>query len=238
MLDHRRLHQAGQDRVHPHALARVFGGRGAREMAQRRLRGVVARIGHAGVADRRDRRDVDDRAAALHHHHRDHVLHREERALEIDGEHPVPRLFGQLDHAADVRDAHVIVEHVDAAEIRDAGLHHRLDIGILRHVGAERQREAAFIGDDVGRLLGGAQVDVDAEHLRAFARAGDRGRLAVAPAGADRAGADDQRDLVLKTIRHRISPAVLNRARADRSSGSCRNCSSAAHRRTHNPSAA
>ena len=72
----------------------------------------------------------------------------------------------------------------------------------MRHVGAERQREAALAGDDVRGLLGGGEIDVDAEHFRALARAGDRGRLAVAPAGADRARADDERDLVLEAIRH------------------------------------
>ena len=50
----------------------------------------------------------------------------------------------QLDHAADLGDADIVVEHVDAAEIRDAGLHHRLDVVVLGHVGAERQREAAL----------------------------------------------------------------------------------------------
>ena len=238
MRDHRGLHQPGQDRVHAHALARILDRGGAGEMQQRGLRGVVGRIGNAGPADAGDRRDVDDRAAALNHHQRNDVLHGEEHALEIHRHDAVPLLLGQFDHAADLSDADIVVEHVDVAEVRDAGLHHRLDVVALCHVGAERQREAALARDDVRGLLRGRVIDVDAEHLRAFARAGYRGRLAVTPAGADRAGADDQRDLVLQAVSHWPSPFASRRARATRSSGSCRSCSSAARRRIRNPSAA
>ena len=65
--------------------------------------------------------------------------------FRLTAEHPVPRLLGEFDHAADLGDADIVVEHVDAAEVRDARLHHRLDVVVLRHVGAERQREAALV---------------------------------------------------------------------------------------------
>ena len=47
------------------------------------------------MADRGDRGDVDDRAAALLHHHGDDVLHGEIGALEVDGEDAVPALLGR-----------------------------------------------------------------------------------------------------------------------------------------------
>ena len=50
-----------------------------------------------------------------------------------------------------------------------------------------------------------AAVAIDAEHLRALARKGHRGRLAVAPARPDRARADHDRDLALEPI-HRLFP--------------------------------
>src|SRR5689334_24891637 len=64
---------------------------------------------------------------------------------------------------------------------------------------------ATFPGDDTDRLLGGGGVSVDAEDLRALAGKGDRGRLAVTPARADRPGADHHRNLALEPI-HRHSP--------------------------------
>ena len=66
------------------------------------------------MADRGDRGDVDDRAAALLLHHRNHVLHGEVDALEIDGEDAVPLGLRHLDHAAHLGDADIVVEHVDA----------------------------------------------------------------------------------------------------------------------------
>src|SRR5689334_9367920 len=67
---------------------------------------------------------------------------------------------------------------------------------------------AAFPGDDADRLLSGGGISVDAEDKRALAGKGDSGRLAVAPARADRAGADHHRNLALEPI-HRNSPVSL-----------------------------
>ena len=72
-------------------------------------------------------------------------------------------------------------------------------------------------------LLGRGGIAVDAEHLRALAREGDRGRLAVAPAGADRAGADHHRNLALEPI-HRGLPFLFCYS-------NCRNASPRAIRR-------
>src|SRR5207244_8408564 len=48
------------------------------------------------------------------------------------------------------------------------------------------------------RLFRGSRIAVDAKHLRALARKGDGGRLAIAPAGPDRARAHHHRDFALE----------------------------------------
>ena len=150
------------------------------------------------MADRRDRGDVDDRAAALFLHHGNDVLHGEEGALEVDRENAVPFRFGHLDHAAHLGDADIVVQHVDAVIGLQAGRHHGFDIGRARNVGGEGGRLVALGLDDVDGLFGGGSVTVDAKHLRALARKGDRGRLAVAPARPDRARAHHHRYLALE----------------------------------------
>src|SRR5712691_475100 len=202
LLDHRRLHQAGQDRVHADAFLCVFDRGGAGEMAQRRLGGVIARIRQAGIADRRDRGDVDDRAAALRFHHRDDVLHGQERALEVDGEHAVPVGLGDLDDAAELGDADIVVDHVDAAVAVPAGSDHGGDLVGLGDVGAMRGRGAAFGLNDAGGLRGSRRIDIDTKHARALAGEGHRRRLAVAPARPDRSGAHHDRHFALEPIRH------------------------------------
>jgi hypothetical protein len=75
-------------------------------------------------------------------------------------------------------------------------------VGGAGDIGRKRAPVAALAGDDVGCLLRGREVHVGAEHLGALAGAGDGSGLAVAPAGADRAGTGDERDLVLQAIGH------------------------------------
>ncbi len=199
MRDHRRLHQARQHRIDPDVLPGEFDRRGARHLVHRGLGGGVGDVGHAGMPDRGDRGDVDDRAAALPHHHGNHVLHGEERALEVDREDAVPLGFRDIDHAAHLGDADIVVEHVDAAVGLQASRDHRLDIPGAGDVGGEGGGLAAFAGDDLHRLFGGGVVAVDAEHLRALARKGHRG-----PARPDRAGADHQRGFSLEPIHRRL----------------------------------
>src|SRR5205085_4297494 len=116
--------------------------------------------GNTGPANAGDRRNIDDRPAAFHHHQRDDVLHGEECALQVHGDHAVPFLLRQLDHATDLGDADIVVENVDAAEIRNARPHHRLDVVVLGDVGAERQGEATLPRNDVRGFLGGREIDI------------------------------------------------------------------------------
>src|SRR5207302_1141300 len=150
------------------------------------------------------RGDVDDRTAALAHHHRDDVLHGEIGALEIDGEDVIPARFGHIDHAAHLGDADIVVEHVDTAIGFQAGRDHGYDIAAARDVGGERGCLAALAQYDLHGLFRSSRVAVDAKHLCALTRKGRGGRLAIAPARPDRTGADHHGGFSLEPIHRRL----------------------------------
>src|SRR5882757_7979825 len=78
--------------------------------------------------------------------------------------------------------------------------HHGLEVGILGDVGLERRRGAALGRDQIHRLLGGGEIVIDAQHLGALAREGQRGGAAVADAFTGAlAGAHDDGDTILQT---------------------------------------
>src|ERR1019366_764101 len=93
----------------------------------------------------------------------------------------------------------------------DASLHHGGDRGAVGDV--------ALMGDDIaaGRLhpfdrLGDAvEIAGDRENLGAFLGEAHRGSAAIAPAGADTAGAGDNRDPVLQTSAHDFAPVAVAR---------------------------
>src|ERR1700730_3167747 len=79
--------------------------------------------GSAGGADYSvNRRDVDDRAAAAFAHRGNRGLHPEPHALLIHGDHAVPFLFAGVLDSAEVEDAGVVYEDVEAAELALAGV--------------------------------------------------------------------------------------------------------------------
>ena len=134
------------------------------------------------------------------------MLHREVAALEVHGEQPVPILLRQLHHAADMGDADVVVQHVDAAVGIGAGRHHAADVVMAGHVGADRLRRAAFRGDQGGGFVRGIFVRVGTQQLRPLAGEQYCRRLAVAPAWPNRPGAHHQRDLVPQPPGHVFLP--------------------------------
>lgn len=75
----------------------------------------------------------------------------------------------------------------------------RLRIG---DVGFAQRRSAAFSLDQAHSFVRGLPVAVGDQDLGAFAREQDGGCAAVAPAGADRARAGYERDLVGETPQH------------------------------------
>jgi hypothetical protein len=73
-----------------------------------------------------------------------------------------------------------------------------------------RQGFSALALNDPNGFLGGGQVDVSTKHPRAFACKRDRRCLAVAPAGANRPGADNKCYLAFEPINNVSGPIGLN----------------------------
>jgi hypothetical protein len=110
-----------------------------------------------------------------------HVLHAEEAALEVDREHAIPRLLRNLDHAPDLGDPDIVVEHVDAPETVEAGRNRADHLRRLGSIRLDGLRLAALAANDVRGLLRSGLIDVDTEDARALAREQRRRRFAVAP---------------------------------------------------------
>ena len=139
----------GRDGVDPdvgRALPRQLAGE-RHDGALRRAVGRVVVVGR----ERRRRRDVDDRAAALLAHDRQDVLADEERAAGVDGHHPVPVVERPLLDRTERGVAGGVEHAVDAPELLarrlDGGAHRRL----VGDVGAEADR-AVDAGGDLLRL--------------------------------------------------------------------------------------
>ena len=92
---HRRVHQAGQDDVGADAVLRVLVGE---LLGEGDHRGLGRLVGDVGIGrDHGHRGDVDDHAALLLAHDRDHVLGGEDAALEVDRHAAVERLLGDVE---------------------------------------------------------------------------------------------------------------------------------------------
>src|SRR5205085_3631483 len=163
-----------------------------RERLGQVLAGGVASTGHdlpvgllhAVVADQ-----VDDAAAALLLHDRQHVLQAAHIAHELELQALLPVLLRQrLDHAAGRR-AGVVHENVDAPELPVGALDEVLRLGFLREVGRDGEHLAAARAPELVRRfiehVLAARADRD---IAAFAHEGERDALADAFAAAGDAG--------------------------------------------------
>jgi hypothetical protein len=131
------------------------------------------------AAQPRDRRGVHDRAAAPGAQQRRHDFHAEPDGLDVDGDHPVERLFRVVDQRLErPEDAGVVEEHVDAAEPVDGRLRVALDVGEPRHVGLDGERLAVGLLDGGDALAKIGRRDVDENHARALGREAHRRRRA------------------------------------------------------------
>ena len=111
-----------------------------RQMREARFAGAVGGAQRRG-AQARDRRDVDDGAAALVAHQRRGGLRAQERSGEIDGEHARPVLVGDVENRLEDGDAGIVDQRVEPAELRSATI-------------VERARDACGIGDVAGEWRG------------------------------------------------------------------------------------
>ena len=159
-IDHRRVHRPGADAVDADVVLAVIDRHRLGEPDHRRLGRRVGR--EAARPQRRDRGDVDDRAALGGlDHRRDRVLGEQEHRLDVDLHDAAVFLGLLVDHAAAAADADIVVEEVEPAPAIDRGVDQPLAVGFLGGV--------AGLGD------GGAALGLD--HLDGALRpASCRGR--------------------------------------------------------------
>src|SRR5439155_628554 len=161
-----RADRPGADRVHADAVAPVRGGHRARQREHRALAGriSVARALHR-PAERRNRGDVDDRAAGAPHVRHGRARHQVDRA-HVDVLREVPVLERDALHGAadDHRaDTGVVEEDVEAAEGADGA---RDDRGAV--VRLLKVRDARASRDFYTRTLGLKVSHEDLEHGAVF----------------------------------------------------------------------
>ncbi len=157
--------------------------------------GVLRHELHA--AQRRDRPDVDDRAAAARLEVRPRGAHRVVDEVQLVPHREVPLLDGQLVDRAEALGGGVVVEDVDAAVRRHGGVHPVAGGVRVTQVDPTHHRDLATRGPDGllrrGRALGGQVAADDAGALpgeqrsrgdaHATADAGDQRDLARQPSG-------------------------------------------------------
>ena len=133
-----------------------------------RVRGLRGRGAHPGD----ERRHVHDRTSAGREHRRDAVLASEGHALHVDVQRRVPdRRFEGMDGAIlGHHHAGVVVEDVEPAETLDRGRHHRLGVGLARHVGVDIEGLAARVLDLGRHGLARVVREVRQDHLGALGR--------------------------------------------------------------------
>lgn len=120
-----------------------------------------------------------------------------ERAVDIDGEHPLPGFRGFILHRLEATEARDVAENIEAAPCRDRLIHQIAALGGIADVGGDSERHAAGVGDCPGRRLGTRAIDVGAEHARALAAHAQRRGLSHA-----RCRSRDQGDLAAETCCH------------------------------------
>src|SRR3989442_504180 len=141
----------GRDRVDADRVRRQLERHRPGEADDRRLARAVD-----GVERRRalalDRHDVDDAPAAApgDHARRDRARAVQDR-LQVGAHEGVPALLAGLEEGGAKRPAHVVDQHVDAAEALDGGGDGALDRLPVAHVGGEREDLPAFALDLRGR---------------------------------------------------------------------------------------
>src|SRR5260370_24571864 len=196
------LDGARRDAVHAHALAPPGRAELAREHDDGGLGGAV--VGHHGRAvDAGERGDVDDDAAALLRHHLLAVpLAAEEDAVQVDADHGVPAVDGNILGLRPEGRAGVVHHDVEPAPVLDGLLDHGLHLLLLADIHGQRQRAPAAVAPGLGDAL--EVLDLARSQGDVGARARELERDGLADAGS---AARDDRGLALEGERGRLHAA-------------------------------
>ena len=145
----------------------------------------------------------------------------EEDALEIEVDLRIPHLFGHLGRTARRGSADVVDQHMQATPGVGAGSDHPRNRVAVGHVAAERLDGAANFAHACEGLLEPGGIAVDREDLCPFLRESEGRGSAIAPPGADAAGAGHDSNLVGEALVHgnRCRLAAADRVSVSSNSG-------------------
>jgi hypothetical protein len=138
-------------------------------------------------------------------HQRDLVLHAQEHTAEVDGDHPVPFVIGEIGRGRyRLFDARVVEGGVDTPERFDRLIHCSLHVVALGHVARDRGSQASeprrLPADDRKRKVPAAGC------CRAVSGYSDR---VVLPAIGSEIGADLGGDTEFEPVTFSVAPASL-----------------------------
>ena len=128
------------------------------------------------------------------------ALQAEEHALGVDPVDAVPIRLGQVHDLRIARDAGIVDDDVEPAELGDGARDHRIDARDIAAIGLDRDRPPRIAGRLVRRPLRRGKVDVGGRD--SGAGFGHRERRGAADPGP---GPGHQHDLILQN-RHRSFP--------------------------------
>src|SRR5712692_7006533 len=160
---------------------------GRAELAREHDDGGLGRavVGHHGRAvDAGDRGDVDDDAAALGHHLLAGPLAAEEDAVQVDADHGVPAVDGNILGLRPEGRAGVVHHDVEPAPVLDGLLDHGLHLLLLADINGHREGAPAQVAHGLGDGLEVLELARAQGDVGARARELDRDGLADAGAAA------------------------------------------------------
>jgi len=131
-----------------------------------------------------NRTDLNDPPAALRNHAPRGRLGGQERAGQVDAQHPVPILDAGIERQPVQPDAGIIDRDIDAAIALDGFRHLRLAIARFRDIRQEGACRATRVGDGRRHRLGARKIPVRTQHRRPFGGEAFRDRATEPTAGA------------------------------------------------------
>src|SRR5690606_27057584 len=110
----------------------------------------------------------------------------------------------RVDNAADQAHTGIVAEYIDGPEGGKRSIHHRLDAGLVAHIGQDGDRLATSLGNLSDEAVALVNCALGGDHARSLTGETD-GNGAADPA----AGASDDRYLAFKPSAHRTASLSL-----------------------------
>ena len=178
------------------------------KLDHRRLGGGIGHLGRAGPTNAGSRCQVDDDAAALGFHDRQHMLASQKHALQVEIDLRVPDFLAHFNRPAGSRTTDIVHQDIDPAEAVLAGSYHCRYGRTFGHVACK----GLYLATGLPRTRHGfgqaCGVNVGSQHARTFLRKAYCRGAAISPTRTDRACSADNGDLAGQAcVVHRLIPA-------------------------------